>query len=72
MRITYLGETTYEPVLFEVTQRTGTPFAILQGTISRMKDTPYGQLTVEFGGADADIQETIETLRSRGFDVEVL
>lgn len=72
VRITYLGETTYEPVLFEVTQQTGTPFAILQGTISRMKDTPYGQLTVEFGGADADIQDTIETLRSRGFDVEVL
>ncbi len=72
VRITFLGETTYQPILFEVTQQTGTPFAILQGTISRMKDTPYGQLTVEFSGPEDRITETITTLRSRGFDVEVL
>lgn len=72
VRITYLGETTYEPVLYEVTQETGTPFAILQGTISRMKDTPYGQLTVQFGGPADQVSKTIETLRFRGFDVEVL
>jgi D-methionine transport system ATP-binding protein len=72
VRITYLGETTYEPVLYEVAQQTGTPFAILQGTISRMKDTPYGQLVVEFGGTENKVMETITTLRSRGFDVEVL
>jgi D-methionine transport system ATP-binding protein len=72
VRITYLGDTTYEPVLFDVTQQTGTPFAILQGTISRMKDTPYGQLTVQFSGPHDKVSETIATLRSRGFDVEVL
>lgn len=72
VRITFLGETTYEPVLFEVTQHTGTPFAILQGTISRMKNTPYGQLTAQIGGAPDKINETITTLRARGFDVEVL
>lgn len=72
VRITYLGETTYEPVLFEATRQTGTPFAILQGTISRMKDTPYGQLTVEFGGSDTQVADTVTLLRSRGFDVEVL
>jgi D-methionine transport system ATP-binding protein len=72
VRITYLGETTYEPVLYEVTRQTGTPFAILQGTISRMKDTPYGQLTVQFGGTDADVARTLDSLKARGFDVEVL
>lgn len=72
VRITFLGETTYEPVLFDVTQQTGTPFAILQGTISKMKDIPYGQLTVQFGGSQDKVAETITTLRSRGFDVEVL
>lgn len=72
VRITYLGNTTYEPVLFEVTRETGVPVAILQGTISKMKDTPYGQLVVEFGGPDDKVQETITTLRSRGIDVEVL
>lgn len=72
VRITYLGETTYEPVLYEVTRQTGTPFAILQGTISRMKDTPYGQLTVQFGGTEADVALTLDSLKARGFDVEVL
>lgn len=72
VRITYLGETTYEPVLYEVTRQTGTPFAILQGTISRMKDTPYGQLTVQFGGTGAEVAETLASLKARGFDVEVL
>lgn len=72
VRITYLGDTTYEPVLYEVARQTGTPFAIFQGTISRMKDTPYGQLVVEFGGPEDKVAETITALRSRGIDVEVL
>ncbi|WP_438444905.1 methionine ABC transporter ATP-binding protein [Gorillibacterium sp. sgz5001074] len=72
VRITYLGETTYEPVLFEAARETGTPISILQGTISRMKDTPYGQLVVEFGGSDSQVSDTITLLRTRGFDVEVL
>ncbi|MCK9905568.1 NIL domain-containing protein [Frankia sp. Cpl3] len=52
-------------------QETGTPFNILQGTISRMKETPYGQLVVELEGDEERGKKTIEALRSRGLEVEV-
>lgn len=72
LRVTFLGEQTYQPILFQTMQETGTVFSILQGTISRMKDTPYGQLVVELGGDDAQNHKAVETLRQRGLEVEVI
>ncbi len=72
IRITFLGEQTYQPILFQTMQETGTSFNILQGTISRMKDTPYGQLVVELEGDDDRSRQTIDVLRSRGLEVEVI
>ncbi|USG66311.1 methionine ABC transporter ATP-binding protein [Brevibacillus ruminantium] len=72
LRVTFLGEQTYQPILFETMQETGTVFSILQGTISRMKDTPYGQLVVELGGNSGQNNKAIETLRQRGLEVEVI
>jgi D-methionine transport system ATP-binding protein len=72
VRLTFLGEQTYQPVLFETMRDTGTSFVILQGTISRLKDTPYGQLVVELDGSPEMTNRTIEALRSRGLEVELL
>jgi D-methionine transport system ATP-binding protein len=72
VRITFLGEQTYQPILFQTMQETGTSFVILQGTISRMKDTPYGQLVVELDGDDTRSKQTIDVLRQRGLEVEVI
>lgn len=72
VRLTFLGEQTYQPILFETMQETGTSFVILQGTISRMKDTPYGQLVVELEGDDNRTRQTIDALRRRGLEVEVI
>ena len=72
IRLTFVGEKTYEPVLFETMRETGTSFAILQGTISRMKDIPYGQLVVNLDGTPAQIEETARLLQSRGVEVETL
>jgi D-methionine transport system ATP-binding protein len=71
-RVTFLGEQTYQPILFQTMQETGTVFSILQGTISRMKDTPYGQLVVELEGDAAQSERAIQTLRQRGLEVEVI
>ncbi|GED71449.1 methionine import ATP-binding protein MetN [Brevibacillus reuszeri] len=71
-RVTFLGEQTYKPILFQTMQETGTVFSILQGTISRMKDTPYGQLVVELEGSAEQNSQTIEKLRQRGLEVEVI
>ncbi|KIL41659.1 methionine ABC transporter ATP-binding protein [Gordoniibacillus kamchatkensis] len=71
LKITFLGERTYEPILSKAVQATGVTFSILQGTISKLKQVPYGQLVVKLEGDGAAIERTIETLRADGLDVEV-
>lgn len=72
VKITFLGEHTYHPILSETVQATGVTFAIMQGTISKMKDTPYGQLIVSFQGGQQAIENTIQQLQNRGLHVEVI
>ncbi|NWL88761.1 MULTISPECIES: methionine ABC transporter ATP-binding protein [unclassified Paenibacillus] len=71
-RITFLGAKTYESIMSQVVRETGVNFAILQGTISTIKDTPYGKLTVSFEGSHDDVSRTIARLRERELDVEVM
>lgn len=72
VKITFLGEKTYESTLSHAVQETGVNFAILQGTISTIKDVPYGQLIVRFEGSNEDIRDTINKLTGQGLDVEVI
>ncbi|HZG86365.1 methionine ABC transporter ATP-binding protein [Paenibacillus sp.] len=72
LRVTFQGEQTYAPVLFETVKETGMSFSILQGSISRMKRIPYGQLIVELHGDEPAARRTVDALRERGLEVEVL
>lgn len=72
VRITFLGAKTYESVMSQVVRQTGVNFAILQGTISTIKEVPYGQLTVSFEGDESDVDRTLTLLRERDLDVEVI
>ncbi|MNJ79847.1 DL-methionine transporter ATP-binding subunit [compost metagenome] len=67
-----MSKATYESVLSQTVQQTNVNFAILQGTISKIKETPYGQLIVSFEGNPEDIDTTIDRLRERELDVEVI
>ncbi|GIP32233.1 methionine ABC transporter ATP-binding protein [Paenibacillus sp. J2TS4] len=71
LKISFLGESTYEPILSRAVQQTGVTFSILQGTISRMKNTPYGQLVIRIEGSRPAADETIRLLKEHGLDVEV-
>ena len=53
VQITFLGSKTYESILSHTVHETGVNFAILQGTISTIKETPYGQLIVRLKGQRA-------------------
>lgn len=55
LRLTYVGAATYQPILSQIASQTKAQLAILQGTIARIKNTPYGQLLVEL---TASAQET--------------
>ncbi|BAU71749.1 methionine ABC transporter ATP-binding protein [Metapseudomonas furukawaii] len=54
LRLTFRGEATYAPLLGTVARRTGVDYSILAGRIDRIKDTPYGQLTLALTGGDID------------------
>lgn len=72
LRMSYIGDLTYEPILYNAVKPTSVQFAILQGTVSRMKQTPYGQLIVELIGSDAEIERVIAVLRKEGLEVEAI
>jgi D-methionine transport system ATP-binding protein len=54
VRLTFLGGDTYEPLLGRIARETGVDYNILSGRIDRIKDTPYGQLTIALVGGDID------------------
>lgn len=70
MRLTFRGEATYKPLLGSVARETGVDFSILSGRIDRIKDTPYGQLTLSLVGGD--LQAAQAALEAADVHVEVL
>ncbi len=72
VKITFLGSKTYDSILSQTVRQTGVDFAILQGTISTIKQMPYGQLMVRLEGHPEQILKTVESLTSQGLEVEVL
>ncbi|TXH95821.1 MAG: methionine ABC transporter ATP-binding protein [Pseudomonas sp.] len=54
LRLTFQGDATYAPLLGTVARETGVDYSILAGRIDRIKDTPYGQLTLALTGGDID------------------
>ncbi|APB74463.1 MULTISPECIES: methionine ABC transporter ATP-binding protein [Paenibacillus] len=72
VRISFLGSKTYDAILSRTARSTGVDFAILQGTISTIKNVPYGQLIVRFEGNHEDIEQTLREVSGQGLDVEVI
>lgn len=72
VQVSFLGDVTFQPIMFEVLQQSSVQFNILHGTISRMKDTPYGRLVLELTGDKSDLDRAVTTLQNRGLDVEVM
>lgn len=70
LRLTFQGEATYKPLLGTVARETGVDFSILSGRIDRIKDTPYGQLTLALVGGD--MAAALAHLDAADVHVEVL
>jgi D-methionine transport system ATP-binding protein len=68
VRLSYVGDTAHEPVLARVARETGVDISILSGRVSRIKDAPYGQLTVALDAAHAEA--AIAGLKAAGVRVE--
>lgn len=72
LRLTFVGDVTYQPVLSRATEETGRHFNIMQGTIGRIKNIPYGQLLVELVGTQSDLPSVLQVLTRENVRHEVL
>lgn len=72
LRLTFVGEATYEPVLSLATEQTGLHFNILQGTVGRIKQIPYGQLLVETVAGVAELDQVLRFFSQHNIRHEVL
>lgn len=70
LRLTVQGEATYAPLLGRLARETGVDYSILAGRIDRIRDQPYGQLTLALSGGDLD--QALSRLRAAEVQVEVL
>ncbi len=70
LRLSFRGEATWSPTLGRVTRETRVDFNILAGRIDRIKDLPYGQLTLAMHGDGVDA--ALKALRDAGIEVEEL
>jgi D-methionine transport system ATP-binding protein len=70
LRLSFRGDATWSPTLGRVTRATGVDFNILAGRIDRIKDLPYGQLTLAMQGENVDA--ALSSLRQAGIEVEEL
>ena len=72
LRLTYIGDTAYQPILSHVAEQTRARITILQGTVSRVKDKPYGQMVVEVGGPDEEAAAVLQLFEQLNVHCEVL
>lgn len=70
VRLTFLGQDTYQPLLGRIARATGVDYNILSGRIDRIGDIPYGQLTLALVGGD--IAAACAGLSQAGVQVEEL
>ncbi|MHC9087032.1 methionine ABC transporter ATP-binding protein [Luteimonas sp. RIT-PG2_3] len=61
LRLTFTGADTWQPLLGRVARDTGIDYTILAGRIDRIKQLPYGQLTLALvGDADRAVARFVE------------
>ncbi|MBA6144021.1 MULTISPECIES: methionine ABC transporter ATP-binding protein [Pseudomonas] len=70
VRLTFQGDATYAPLLGTVARETGVDYSILAGRIDRIKDIPYGQLTLALIGGD--IEAAFAHFKAADVHMEVL
>jgi len=67
-RLSFRGDATYSPLLSRVVRDTGVEYNLLSGRVDRIKDTPYGQLTLAMHGERLD--DALAQIRAAGVDIE--
>jgi len=72
LRLSFKGDSTLQPLLSRVSRDLGVDLSILQGSVGRIKDTPYGQLVVAVEGPADSCLRLPGVLRAEGVVCEEL
>lgn len=72
MRLSFKGDATVQPLISRVSRELGLDISILQGAVSRIKGTPYGQLVVAVEGQPEQQQRLGAMLDELGVQYEEL
>lgn len=71
LRLSFRGDATVQPMLSRASRELNLNLSILQGSVGRIKDTPYGQLVVAVDGTAG--QDELQALfAAEGVECEVL
>ncbi|MMZ60572.1 Methionine import ATP-binding protein MetN [compost metagenome] len=71
-KISYIGDSTSEPVISELTARYRVKTNILFANVEILQQTPIGNLIVVMSGTPGDLEGALRYLRSARVDVEVI
>ncbi|MGB6106114.1 MAG: ATP-binding cassette domain-containing protein [Pusillimonas sp.] len=72
IRLSFRGEATVQPMLSRASRELNLDLSILQGSVSRIKDTPYGQLVLSVQGDQAAQNRLAALFAAEGVQCEVL
>ncbi len=72
VRVSFIGASAGEPLISGMVQKYDIRANILYGNIDRVKDTPFGNLTLELMGKSELMSQAIDYLRANGLEIEVL
>lgn len=72
IKVSFIGSSAGKPLISSMIRLYKVDVNIIYGNIDRIKDTPFGNLTLELIGNPGLLQEALDYLRSQGLEIEVL
>ena len=71
-RISYVGESTSQPIVATLQNRFDVTTNILSGSIEFLQDVPVGSLVVSFSGTEEGKQQALDFLRKNNVGIEII
>ena len=72
LRLSYAGESAYQPILSHLIRELGLDLSILHGQIDEIQDQTFGSLAVYASGEPARIEAAVTHLRASGVQVQIV
>ena len=72
LRLSYAGESAYQPILSHLIRELGLDLSILHGQIDEIQEQTFGSLAVYASGEAAKIDAAVSHLRASGVQVQIV